>query len=166
MWPNKVAPAAFFLSVLAAFPGAADVACAPDRATFQTDGGPVSFQVELADDEAERAQGLMFRKSLPRGDGMLFIYDEPRAVSFWMRNTFIPLDLIFMDEAGVIRHIHRNAVPLDETPIPGAAVGDPSPERRMILEIAGGEAGHFGLAVGQAMAHPALDQDLAELPCR
>jgi uncharacterized protein len=166
MWPNKAASAAFSLSFLQALPAAADVACAPDQAIFQTDRGPVSFQVELADDEVERAQGLMFRKSLPRGTGMLFIYDDPRAVSFWMRNTFIPLDLIFMDNAGVIRHIHRNAVPLDETPIPGAAIGDPSPKREMILEIAGGEAGHFGLAVGQAMAHPGLDQDLAELPCR
>lgn len=164
MSPNKAALAALFTWLLAV-PAAADVACAPDRAIVRTGNGPVSFRVELADDEAERAQGLMFRKSLPQGSGMLFIYDSPRTVSFWMRNTYIPLDLVFLDQAGVIRHIHRNARPLDETPIPGAAVGDPDPHRRMILEIAGGEADRLGLAVGQPMAHPRLHQDLAALPC-
>ena len=131
-----------------------------------TGRGPHAFTVQVADTEEEREVGLMFVKRMPADRGMVFEFAQPAPQAFWMRNTFIPLDLIFMDEAGVIRHIHRNAVPLDETPISGAAVGDPSPERRMILEIAGGEAGHFGLAVGQAMAHPALDQDLAELPCR
>ena len=82
-----------------------------------------------------------------------------------MRNTYIPLDLIFLDQAGVIRHIHPRAVPLDETPIPGAAPGDPDPDRQMILEIGGGEAERLGLAVGQPMAHPRLHQDLAALPC-
>lgn len=165
MSPNRTACAAFVLSAAFAFPCAADVACAPDRAIFQTDDGPVAFQVELADDDSERAQGLMFRKSLPQGSGMLFVYDSPRAVSFWMRNTYIPLDLVFLDQAGVIRHIHRSARPLDETPIPGAAPGDPDPHRQMILEIGGGEARRLGLAVGQPMAHPRLHQDLAALPC-
>ncbi|WEF22994.1 DUF192 domain-containing protein [Paracoccus sp. S3-43] len=165
MSPNRAGLAALVLSAAFAVSAAAQIACAPDRAIFQTDGGPVAFQVELADDEAERAQGLMFRKALPQGTGMLFIYDTPRPVSFWMRNTYIPLDLVFLDERGVIRHIHRNARPLDETPIPGAAPGDPDPYRQVILEIGGGEAARLGLAVGQAMAHPRLHRDLAELPC-
>lgn len=132
---------------------------------FQTSAGPVSVSVEIADDEAERARGLMYRRDLPQGNGMLFIYDNPRAVSFWMRNTYIPLDLVFLDQGGIIRHIHRNAVPLDETPIPGAAAGDPDPQRQMILEVATGEVDRLGLAVGQPMAHPRLHQDLAALPC-
>lgn len=165
MSPNRAALAALVLSAIFTAPAAAKIACAPDRAVFRTDSGPVAFQVELADDEAERAQGLMFRKALPQGTGMLFIYDTPRAVSFWMRNTYIPLDLVFLDERGVIRHIHREARPLDETPIPGAAPGDPDPYRQMILEIGGGEAARLGLDVGQAMAHPRLHQDLADLPC-
>ena len=165
MSPNRAAVAFVVLSAAFAAPCAADILCSPDQAIFQTDGGPVAFQVELADDEAERAQGLMYRRTLARGSGMLFIYDTPRAVSFWMRNTYIPLDLVFLDQAGVIRHIHPNAVPLDETPIPGAAPGDPDPDRQMILEIGGGEAARMGLAVGQPMAHPRLHQDLAELPC-
>lgn len=165
MSPNKAAFAALALFLAWAAPSAANIACAPDRAIFQTAQGAVAFQVELADDEAERAQGLMFRKSLAPGSGMLFIYDSPRTVSFWMLNTYIPLDLVFLDQSGVIRHIHRNARPLDKTPIPGAAVGDPRPERQMILEIGGGEADRLGLSVGQPMAHPRLQQDLAALPC-
>ena len=165
MWLNRAAVAALSFCA-AAMPAAAQDICSSDRAIFQTDGGQVSFRVEIADDEAERAKGLMYRKTLPPGSGMLFIYDQPRAVSFWMRNTYIPLDLIFLDQTGIIRHIHRHAIPLDETPIPGAAPGDPRPERRMILEIGGGEADRHGLTVGQSMAHPRLDQDLAALPCR
>lgn len=145
---------------------AAALACQSDLAIFlRPDAEPLAFRVEIADTEAARARGLMFRRELPRGTGMLFIYDSPRPVSFWMRNTLIPLDLVFMDAAGVIRHIHPNAVPLDETPIPGAAAGDPDPARLMVLEIAGGDARALGLAVGQAMAHPRLDPEIAAAPC-
>lgn len=165
MSPSKAAVAAVVLWLCGLGPSAAAVTCSPDSVMFQAEDGPVTVQVELADDEAERAQGLMFRRDLPAGTGMLFIYDAPRTVSFWMRNTYIPLDLVFLDQSGVIRHIHRNAVPLDETPIPGAPVGDPRPERLMILEVAGGEAVRLGLSVGQPMAHPRLPQDFAALPC-
>ncbi|WP_374301266.1 DUF192 domain-containing protein [Paracoccus sp. (in: a-proteobacteria)] len=164
MWPNKAALAGAFLCLCTAA-HADKVSCTPGTVIFQAGDDRVTVAVEVADDEAERAQGLMFRRELAPNTGMLFIYDSPRAVSFWMRNTYIPLDLIFLDQAGVIRHIHRNAVPLDETPIPGAAAGDPQPQRRMILEIGGGEADRLGLAVGQPMAHPRLGQDLAALPC-
>lgn len=165
MLPNRAALAALLLWLAASAAPAAQVACSPDSVTFLTGGDPVVVRVEIADDEAERARGLMFRRKLDRGSGMLFIYDSPRSVSFWMRNTYLPLDLVFLDRTGTIRHIHRNAVPLDETPIPGAAPGDPRPERQMILEIGGGEADRLGLAVGQPMAHPRLRQDLASLPC-
>lgn len=164
MSPNRAAFA--LLAGLAAGPSWADpVACEADRVLFQTPSGPAVVSVEIADDEAERAQGLMFRRSLPENGGMLFIYDRPRQVSFWMRNTLIPLDLVFLDDTGTVRHIHRGARPLDETPIPGAAAGDPRPERLMIVEVASGEADRLGLAVGQPMAHPRLDQDRAALPC-
>lgn len=140
--------------------------CAPDRVSFLTADGVRTVRVEIADSEDERARGLMFRRELPAGEGMLFIYDQPRTVAFWMRNTLISLDLLFMDARGVIRHIHPSARPLDETRIPGAAVGDPQPERLMVLEISGGEAARLGLARGQAMAHPRLDQAQAAWPCR
>lgn len=141
------------------------VTCDPDTATFLTDQGPLAITVELADDPQERAQGLMFRRSLDDQHGMLFIYDAPQPASFWMRNTLIPLDIIFMDDTGTVRHVHPNARPLDETPIPGAAVGDPDPLRLMVLEIAGGEAERLGIKTGQAMAHPRLDQDKAAISC-
>lgn len=140
--------------------------CAGDRASFATDRGIESFRIEIADTVEERAQGLMFRREVPAGSGMLFIYDRAVPVSFWMRNTLVPLDLIFLDARGVIRHIHRMARPLDETPIPGAAAGDPQPDRLMVLEIAGGEADRLGLAEGQPMAHPRLDAAAAAWPCR
>ncbi|MFV0384492.1 DUF192 domain-containing protein [Paracoccus sp. (in: a-proteobacteria)] len=131
-----------------------------------TGTGVRSFQVEIADNPVSRERGLMFRNDLPQGRGMLFIYDAPRPVSFWMRNTLIPLDLVFLDETGVIRHIHPNASPLDETPIPGSAVGDPHPDRLMVLEVAGGEAARMGLSRGQPMATPRLDPANAAWPCQ
>ncbi|MDM7458122.1 MAG: DUF192 domain-containing protein [Paracoccus sp. (in: a-proteobacteria)] len=141
--------------------------CDAHKARFLVNESKVlDFSVEIADDPASRAQGLMFRDNLPSGHGMLFIYERPQIVSFWMENTLIPLDMIFMDARGVIRHIHENARPLDRSPIPGAVPGDPAPRRLMVLEIAGGDAKRLGLSEGTAMAHPRLDQSKAALPCR
>ncbi|MFV0411425.1 MAG: DUF192 domain-containing protein [Paracoccus sp. (in: a-proteobacteria)] len=138
--------------------------CHPDQAVFPDAG--VTVQVEIADDPAERAQGLMNRDRLAPGTGMLFIYDSPREVAFWMKDTLIPLDMVFMDASGTIRHIHPSARPLDETAIPGAKIGDPAPERLMILEIGGGESARLGLKEGMAMAYPRLDPALAAAACR
>ena len=126
----------------------------------------VSVAVEIADDPGERAQGLMNREELAPDSGMLFIYEIPREASFWMKNTLMPLDMIFMDETGTIRHIHENAQPRDLTPIPGATPDDPDPERLMVLEVDGGDAARLGLKIGMAMAHPRLDPDLAAAPCQ
>ena len=104
------------------------------------------FSVELADEDAERAQGLMGRKALGPGKGMLFLYPTPREVAFWMRNTLIPLDMLFIDAGGKISRIHANAQPLDETPIPS---GSPV---QMVLEIAGGQAERLGLSPGMRLA--------------
>jgi uncharacterized membrane protein (UPF0127 family) len=141
-------------------------ACAQDVALFMTPDGARAVRVEIADDPQERARGLMFRESLPADTGMLFLYETPRESSFWMKNTYLRLDIVFMDARGVIRYIHRNARPLDETPIPGALAGDPDPLRLAILEVAAGEADRLGLATGQPMAYPALDQGQAAWPCR
>ena len=140
--------------------------CKPDQAQFLGLGRAVGVAVEIADDPSKRARGLMYRRDLPPGQGMLFVYEHPQPVSFWMRNTLIPLDMIFIDARGEVRHVHPMARPLDETPIPGAAADDPSPERLMVLEIAGGEAARQGLQVGMAMAHPRLDQTRAAAPCQ
>ncbi|WP_411839383.1 DUF192 domain-containing protein [Paracoccus sp. ME4] len=141
--------------------------CRDDRTLIRlSDDRALSFATELADTEALRARGLMFRRDLPAGTGMLFVYPRPQPVSFWMRNTLIPLDMVFADARGVIRHIHANARPLDETPVPGAAVGDPDRDRLLVLEIAGGEAARLGLRAGQVLAHPDVPQETAAWPCR
>ena len=127
-------------------------------------GKGVAFHLEIADTPALRAQGLMFRTGLPEQAGMLFVYEQPQFVSFWMKNTLIPLDMIFMDAEGVVRHIHRGAVPGDLTPIPGAVPGDPQPLRRFVLEIAAGEADRLGLAEGQRMTYPHIPAGQENLP--
>jgi len=76
--------------------------------------GGIEIQVEIADDEAERAKGLMFRQSLPENEGMLFVYESARPLGFWMRNTLIPLDVAYIDSEGRIIDIQRME-PRDET---------------------------------------------------
>ncbi|MFD1880390.1 DUF192 domain-containing protein [Paracoccus pacificus] len=140
--------------------------CDPGRAVFtRADGSTTSFQVEIADDPSERAQGLMNRRSLADDAGMLFIYESPQQASFWMRNTLIPLDMLFIDPRGKVARVHPMARPLDETPIPGAAPGDPAPERLMVLEIAGGQAAKQDLKEGAVLSHPRLPQATALAPC-
>jgi uncharacterized membrane protein (UPF0127 family) len=139
--------------------GGALADCAVDRVDLRGDWGQARFTVEVADDPAERSQGLMFRESLPRSQGMLFLYERPQRAVFWMKNTLIPLDMIFLDATGTVTHIHENAVPLDETGIDGGA------GVTAVLEINGGLARQFGLAVGSELRHPGLDQATAAWGC-
>jgi len=105
--------------------------------------GTARFHVEIADDEAERSRGLMGRESLAPDAGMLFLYPTPRVVAFWMHDTPLPLDMVFIDAEGRIARIAANARPYDETPIwSGGPV-------LAVLEIAGGRAAELGLAPGQ-----------------
>ena len=136
--------------ILCAAPAIADE-CRTDRVEISGDFGKARFSVEVADDDAERAQGLMHRETMPMSAGMLFIYDRPQLVSFWMRNTLIELDMLFVDGFGVIRHIHHRARPLDETPIPGG----PDPLLG-VLEINGGLARRMGIEEGDVLRHPAF----------
>ena len=144
------------LLLFAASTAAAD--CRVDRVDLRQSGGHVSFTVEIADDPEKRARGLMFRESLPQFSGMLFVNEVPQTASFWMRNTLIPLDLLFLDARGVVQHIHENAIPLDETAIPG---GD---DILAVLEINGGLSAMLGLRPGAHMKHPAFGSD-AVWPC-
>lgn len=132
--------------------------CAPDRVDLRGDWGRAQFSIELADDTMERMVGLMHRESLPRSAGMLFIYPEPQPVSFWMKNTLIPLDMIFVDAQGKVTRVHDRAVPGDLTPIPG---GD---QVLGVLEINGGLAEAMGLAPGTELRHPAFGPQ-AHWPC-
>ncbi|MBT8460852.1 MAG: DUF192 domain-containing protein, partial [Boseongicola sp.] len=117
------------------------------------DWGQARFTVEVADDPGERSQGLMNRESMARSAGMLFVYEFPQRVAFWMRNTLIPLDMIFLDETGTVQRIHENAIPLDETAIPG---GD---NIQYVLEINGGLSERFGIDEGSVLRHPAIGEN-------
>ena len=132
--------------------------CVDDRLTVSGDFGQATFTVEIADDPQERAEGLMFVEDMPLLSGMLFVYERPQSVSFWMKNTLIPLDLLFANPEGEILRIHENAIPGDLTPIPGGA------GVRMVLEINGGLSSRLGIAQGDVMQHPSFGED-AILPC-
>lgn len=134
--------------------------CAPDRAHIKVGSSIAAFDVEVADTFKTRAQGLMFRQSLPKFAGMLFIYRYPQDVSFWMQNTLIPLDIIFMDRSGTVIKIHSNAVPMDTTQIYG---GD---SVLAVLEINGGLAEKLRIKPGAILQHPAFDQEIAAWPCK
>ena len=139
--------------------GAAAAQCAPDRVDVRGKFGTVRFRTELATTPQEQSRGLMFRDSLARLSAMLFVYPEARNVSFWMRNTEIPLDMIFIDPAGVIVRVHENAVPFDETPIPAGA------PTLAVLEINGGLASELGIDAGDEVRNPVLPQEEAAWPC-
>jgi uncharacterized membrane protein (UPF0127 family) len=122
-------------------------AAALETVTIDTARGPVSFKVEIADDEEERQKGLMYRTSLAPDAGMLFEWPEPAPRAFWMHNTYIPLDIIYIGVNGRIISIAAMAEPFNETPIPsqGAALG--------VLEIAGGRAAELGIEIGDQVHH-------------
>ena len=115
--------------------------------------GRTRFFVEVADDDAEREQGLMFRKVVPPDQGMLFDFKTPRPVAFWMKNTLIPLDIVYIRRDGSVLSIARNTTPLSETPIPsgGPVVG--------VLELAGGRAQEIGLLPGDQVEHRIFKRD-------
>jgi uncharacterized membrane protein (UPF0127 family) len=132
--------------------------CSDDSVGIRGDWGKMRFRVDVADDDAERGKGLMFVRDMDRDKGMLFVWDTPRRAQFWMRNTHIPLDMIFVGEDGLVTHIHHNAVPLDETAIDGGE------GVIAVLEINGGLSRSFGIDVGSQLQHPAFGP-AAAWPC-
>ncbi len=137
----------------------AQAECRDDRVELKGEFGQISFSVELADTPQERSQGLMFRESMPRGAGMLFVYEYPQRAAFWMKNTLIPLDMLFIEEDGEITHIHENAIPGDLTAIPG---GD---QVFAVLEINGGLSRQYGISVGDALRHKVFSNSSPIWPC-
>ena len=127
------------------------IACPTDRVTITGGFGTAAFNVDVAADAASRAQGLMHVEKMALSRGMLFVYQRPQRMSFWMRNTLIELDMLFLDGFGVIRHIHHRAQPHDETPISGGPA-----LLTGVLEINGGLARRLGLGVGDVLRHPAF----------
>ena len=113
--------------------------------TVDTDRGPVTVRAEIADDPQERNRGLMYRQALGEREGMLFVFPAPAALSFWMKNTLIPLDIIFIRPDRTILGIVAEAAPRTLTPrqVRGRS--------QYVLELAGGEAARLGFAPGQSV---------------
>jgi uncharacterized membrane protein (UPF0127 family) len=114
-------------------------------------GKAIHFEVEVARTEREHATGLMHRTSLAADRGMLFLFKPPRNINFWMRNTFIPLDMIFTNAKGTITFIAENVQPHVET---GVGPGRPS---GAVLEVIAGTAARLGLKPGDHLRHAAFD---------
>lgn len=121
------------------------------RLTIRTASGKkLNFTVEVAATPDQQAIGMMFRASMPQDNGMLFIYRNPQPLAYWMENTYLPLDLIFIGQDGRILNVAANAKPLSRQPIlsAGQAVG--------VLEINGGQAAALGIAPGDRVEHAQL----------
>jgi uncharacterized protein len=118
--------------------------CAAGKDTIEvvTRTGVHAFSVELATNAAERAVGLMFRKELPEGHGMLFDFQEEQPVQFWMHNTYVPLDMIFIAADGRVVHVAQDAKPMSDDLIPSRRPA------RAVLEVIAGTARKFGIAAG------------------
>ena len=117
---------------------------------FTTGRGDVSFSIEVADRDEERARGLMFRHDLPDDRGMLFIFEQTRRVAFWMKNTPLPLDLVFIGENGVVLNISGGE------PQSTDVISPPTPVR-FVLELKAGTAQKAGIADGDRVHHPLID---------
>lgn len=108
-------------------------------------GGGRAYTVEYAVTPSEKSQGLMSRESLPENEGMLFIYERPQIVDFWMKDTLIPLDMLFFNADKTLVHIEHNVQPHDETP------RGPDVPVCYVLEINGGQAMENGLDEGAVL---------------
>jgi uncharacterized protein len=119
-----------------------------DKLTVErADGRTVALDVEIAETPEQHAYGLMYRRSLPDNAGMLFLFQPPQRASFWMKNTLIPLDMLFVRKDGTVAKIAARTVPLDLKPVL-------SDERvAAVLEINGGAAEHLGLKTGDGVRH-------------
>ena len=144
----------FFIAAPIAVAAAGARAQSPDvqfkrsSLTIVSGGRDLKFEVDLATNDAERSQGLMFRKELGAFEGMLFDFHQEMPVSFWMKNTLIPLDMVFIAADGTVKHVHANAVPLSTEAIPSRY------PVRGVLEINGGSAALLGIKPGDKVRHP------------
>ena len=137
------------LTGLSRFSAGADLQQFPtSELTIISANGPHQFKVELAETPAQMTQGLMFRTSLAPDAGMLFDYRQPTAATMWMLNTFIPLDMLFVDAQGRIVNIHERAVPRSLDVI---AAAEPV---RAVIELNGGTAARLGIEPGDRVVHP------------
>jgi uncharacterized protein len=129
-------------------PAPPSIAANIETVVLNTDSGPHRFNVEIATTDAERRLGLMYRRNLADDAGMLFLYDEPRPVAMWMKNTFISLDMIFIDPEGRVHRIEKRTEPFSVDPIPSDGVV------QGILEVKAGTAEAIRLKPGDEVIYP------------
>jgi uncharacterized membrane protein (UPF0127 family) len=115
-----------------------------------TDGGERSFSIEIADDPAERSAGLMYRETMADNHGMLFVFERTQNATFWMKDTPMPLDLVFVGQDGLVKVI-RQGEPRSE------AVISPGEPVRFVLELKAGTAARDGIEDGDLLRHPAIE---------
>ena len=143
--------AAGFAALLLLLPPATAQQAVREALSIVTDTGEHRFQVEIADDPRERAVGLMFRRAMSADAGMLFDFMEEQPASFWMRNTYIPLDMIFIKADGTIDSIGERTTPLSEKSVPSKG------PVRFVLEINGGLSDRLGIEPGDRVTGPAME---------
>lgn len=136
---------AWLVAVAAASPAGAQ---ALETLEIATRSGVHVFAVELAVTDEQRARGLMYRKELPEGRGMLFDFKRDEEIAMWMENTYVSLDMLFIERDGRIRRIAENTEPLSRRTIPS---GGPV---RAVLEVVAGTAQKLGIRAGDRVAHP------------
>jgi uncharacterized membrane protein (UPF0127 family) len=125
----------------------------PALLVAETAGGERSFTIEIADDQSERSAGLMFRETMDDDHGMLFVFQETRPVGFWMKNTPMPLDIVFIGEDGKVLDV------LPGEPFSEALVSPGTTTLvRYVLELKRGIAEKAGIKNGGAIRHPAIAQ--------
>ncbi len=133
--------------------------CRENEVRLKGDWGTANFQVEIADTPDSRAVGLMHRESLPRWAGMLFLFEVPSPVHFWMKNTIIPLDMIFIDKSGRVSDLHENAIPMSTDAIQGGDLV------AAVLEVNAGLIDALGIEAGTVVQTAHLPQSFAVWPC-
>jgi uncharacterized membrane protein (UPF0127 family) len=145
VWRRLIGAAALFIFALVAQP--VDAAEQGSLEIISRNGVHV-FSVEMATNEAERSKGLMFRKEMAEGHGMLFDFQRDQEVGFWMQNTYIPLDMIFIRGDGRIWRIAENTEPLSTRIVPSNG------PVRAVFEVIAGTVKKLGIAPGDRVAHP------------
>lgn len=149
-WSSVAASAAILLVLTALDVRAVDFETSPTPLVIETEKGPVQFTIELATTSEERSQGLMNREQMADDHGMLFDFGVTRPVMMWMKNTILPLDMVFLSDDGEVLGVAADAVPFSEDIIasPGAV--------RYVLEINGGLASRKNIDAGDRASHPSI----------
>jgi uncharacterized protein len=149
---RRAADAVVLTASLLLAPALAQQAVGPrEQLLIATENGEKEFQVEIADDPRETSIGLMFRREMAENEGMLFDFGAEAPRSFWMQNTYIPLDMIFIKADGTIDSIAERATPLSEKSVPSKGAV------RFVLEINGGLSDTLGIEAGDKVLGPAIE---------